>query len=68
MTKANFFDGILEIAKGNPWILPALGVCGIAGLGIHTYANHDAMEHGYNRTVKFGKLELGVYRNPELPS
>lgn len=57
----NYGDIIFEgFAKNLYWIAPVtLGIAG-AVYGISTYADHDAMEHGYERQVKIGSFEKSI--------
>ena len=59
----NYGDIILEgFAKNLYWIAPAtLGIGGVVYC-VSTFADRDAMEHGYDRQVKIGPYEKSIKR------
>ena len=58
----NYADVIVDNLK---WIVPTVaGLC----IGLHTintYADHDAMNHGYERHTKAGPFETTVKKLPK---
>ena len=57
----NYGDVIVHNLK---WIIPTFAVTGLGIYAVNTYADHDAMEHGYERTTKAGPFETSVKRLP----
>ncbi len=58
---------LINYSNKHPRVVVSFFVFVLGLIGINTYANHDAMEHGYDRTLKIGPIESGVQKTLQLP-
>ena len=54
---------VIDFCDRHPLVVHTTAICSIALLAINEYANHNAMEHNYNRSLKLGPIEIGVRKN-----
>lgn len=56
-------EKIIDYLDRHSWIVPTAIVGGLGAFALNELGNHDAMEHGYDRSFSVGKLETGVRKN-----
>ncbi|MBR6210189.1 MAG: hypothetical protein IKQ81_03465 [Clostridiales bacterium] len=56
-------EKVLAFLDRHPWIVPSATMAGLSLFALNELGNHDAMEHGYDRSFSVGKLETGVRKS-----